>query len=169
MHILFTLIKILQFIPGVVMTEMKFYYTCQWWVHWEYLAAVNIFYPAWQFFFLHYFLRQGKKCLSTLKTKMRCNITVNQNIYRARFTNSLWQRKLSFGVKIVLSGFTKDAQWRISTEKAWTQIFLPLTLLNMHLQEFPFQTQNLWEESIKMNHTTRFTFALVKLLVFGPF
>ncbi len=28
-----------------------------------------------------------------------------------------------------------------------------LNLLNMH----PFQTQNLWEESIQMNHTTQFT------------
>ncbi len=27
----------------------------------------------------------------------------------------------------------------------------------MHLQEFPFQTQNLWEESIKMNHVMQFT------------
>ncbi len=31
----------------------------------------------------------------------------------ARFTNSLRQRKPSFGIKTVLSGFTKDAQWRI--------------------------------------------------------
>ncbi len=52
--------------------------------------------------------------------------------FRARFTNSLHQRKLSFGVKM-LSGCTKDAQWRISAEKAWTQLFLWLTLLNMHL------------------------------------
>ncbi len=27
----------------------------------------------------------------------------------------------------------------------------------MHLYEFPFQMQNLWEESIKMNHATQFT------------
>ncbi len=33
--------------------------------------------------------------------------------------------KPSFGVKIVLSGFTKDAQWRISAEKVWTVIFAP--------------------------------------------
>ncbi len=32
-----------------------------------------------------------------------------------------------------------------------------LTLLNIHLQEFPLQTQNLWEESIKINHAMRFT------------
>ncbi len=30
--------------------------------------------------------------------------------YRARFTNSVRQHKPSFGIKIVLSGFTKDAQ-----------------------------------------------------------
>ncbi len=40
----------------------------------------------------------------------------------ARFTNSLHQHKPSFGVKIVLSGFTKDAQW---AEKVWTVIFAP--------------------------------------------
>ncbi len=31
----------------------------------------------------------------------------------------------SFAIKIVLSGFTKDEQWRISAEKAWTVIFAP--------------------------------------------
>ncbi len=51
-------------------------------------------------------------------------------IVRDSFTNS--QRKPSFGVKIVLSGF-KDAQWRISAEKAWKELFLHLTLLNMYL------------------------------------
>ncbi len=45
--------------------------------------------------------------------------------FRPRFTNSLCQRKPSFGVKIVLSVFTKDAQWRISAKKAWTVIFAP--------------------------------------------
>ncbi len=79
------------------------------------------------------------------------------NTLRASFTNSLHQRKPSFGVKTVLSGFTKDAQWQISAEKAWTQLFLRLTLLNMHLYEFPFQTQKLWAESIQMNHATCFT------------
>ncbi len=44
---------------------------------------------------------------------------------RASFTNSLHQRKPSFAVKIVLSGFTKDTQWSISAEKAWTVIFAP--------------------------------------------
>ncbi len=33
------------------------------------------------------------------------------------------QRKLSFAVKIVLLGFTKDVQY--CTEKAWTVIFVP--------------------------------------------
>ncbi len=75
----------------------------------------------------------------------------------ASFTNSVCQRKPSFGIKIVLSGFNKDAQWRFSAEMAWTQLFLHLTLLNMRLLEFPFQTQKLWEESIQMNHATRFT------------
>ncbi len=36
--------------------------------------------------------------------------------------------------------------------KSRRQLFLHLTLLNMHLKEFPFQAQNLWEESIKMNY-----------------
>ncbi len=46
---------------------------------------------------------------------------------RASFTNTLCQRKPSFGVKIALSSFTKDAQWQTSAEKAWTQLFLCLT------------------------------------------
>ncbi len=46
------------------------------------------------------------------------------HVLRASFTNSLRQRKPSFGIKIVLSGFT-NAQWRISAEKAWTVIFAP--------------------------------------------
>ncbi len=50
-------------------------------------------------------------------------------IRRARFTTSLCQHKPSFGVKIVLSGFTKDKQWWISTEKVWTRLFLCLTFL----------------------------------------
>ncbi len=63
--------------------------------------------------------------------------TGNHRIW-ARFTNSLGQCTPSFAVKIVLSGFTKDTQWRISAEKVWTQLFLSLTLLNMHLLEFSF-------------------------------
>ncbi len=41
------------------------------------------------------------------------------------FTNNLCQHKPSFGVKTVLSGFTKDAQWRISTKGMDTVIFVP--------------------------------------------
>ncbi len=41
---------------------------------------------------------------------------------RASFTNSLHKRKPSFGIKIILSGFTKDAQWKICAEKVWTQL-----------------------------------------------
>lgn len=41
----------------------------------------------------------------------------------ARFTNSWHQCKPSFGIKIVLPCFTKDAQGRISSDKAWTVIF----------------------------------------------
>ncbi len=51
------------------MTEMKFYYTCQWWVHWEYLAAVNIFYPAWQFFFFALFFKTRKKMSVNIEDK----------------------------------------------------------------------------------------------------
>ncbi len=29
------------------------------------------------------------------------------------------------GIKNVLSGFTKDVQWKISDEKEWTVIFVP--------------------------------------------
>ncbi len=42
--------------------------------------------------------------------------------YGPDFNNSLHQCKVSFGVKLVLSGFTK-AQWRITTENEWTQLF----------------------------------------------
>ncbi len=37
------------------------------------------------------------------------------------------------------------------------QLVLHLTLLNMQLKEFSFQTHKLWEESIKSNHTMQFT------------
>ncbi len=51
--------------------------------------------------------------------------SIHPSLSRVRFTNSVFQSKLSFGVKIVLSGFTKDAQWRISAEKARNVIFAP--------------------------------------------
>ncbi len=41
-------------------------------------------------------------------TGFNCVVPVNR--FRASFTNSLRQRKPSFGVEIVLSGFTKDVQ-----------------------------------------------------------
>ncbi len=58
---------------------------------------------------------------------------------RASFTNSLHKRKLSFGIKIVLSGFTKDAQSLIKKKKLrWkgvdTVTFLRLILLNMYFE-----------------------------------
>ncbi len=53
--------------------------------------------------------------------------------FGAKFANSLRQRKQSFDIKIIASGFTKDAQWKISTEKVWTQLFLYMNLLNIHL------------------------------------
>ncbi len=52
---------------------------------------------------------------------------------RARFTISLRQRKPSFGVKIVLSGFTNDTQKIIIMLKGRGQLFVHLILLNMHL------------------------------------
>ncbi len=55
-------------------------------------------------------------------------------------TKKIWIESLpqSFGVNIVLLGFSEDAQRRISIEKAWTQLFLHLTLLNMDLSELTF-------------------------------
>ncbi len=49
---------------------------------------------------------------------------------RARFTNSLRQCKPSFGVKIVMAGFTRSEELAL---KRHGQLFLHLTLLNMHL------------------------------------
>ncbi len=62
----------------------------------------------------------------------------------ASFTNSLRQRKQSFGVSYcqVLLKTCSDE--------------LALLRLNMHFYEFRFQTQNIWEESIQMNHAMRF-------------
>lgn len=74
------------------------------------------------------------------------------------------QRKLSFGVKIVQSGFTKDAQWQISAEKSWTQLCLRLSLLNMHIQ-FPFHP---FTQKLEYSNESRNTFALIKLLAFAP-
>ncbi len=59
----------------------------------------------------------------------------------------------SFNIKIDL--FTKDVQWRISAENVWKVIFAP-DITEYAFVEFPFQIQNLWEESIKINHATWF-------------
>ncbi len=57
---------------------------------------------------------------------------------RARFTISLRQHKPSFGVKKVLSGFTKDTQWEIIAEKAWTVIFCKSPFWICIFRSFPF-------------------------------
>ncbi len=44
-------------------------------------------------------------------------LDTNAQPFRARFINSLRQRKPFFGIKVVLSGFTKNAQWRIKKKK----------------------------------------------------
>ncbi len=57
---------------------------------------------------------------------------------------SLCQRKQAFGLQTVLSGFTKDSQWRIS--------------LTPDLIEYAFVGVSLSDEIIiQMNHATRFT------------
>jgi len=45
--------------------------------------------------------------------------TASTNSERARFTNSLHQRKPCFGVKKLLSGFTKDMQWKICMDSSF--------------------------------------------------
>ncbi len=67
--------------------------------------------------------------------------------HRARFTNSSYQRKPSLGVKIVLSGFTKDAQWKNIVD---TVIFAPDLIEYAFVGVAPLK-------SFKMNHTMRFT------------
>ncbi len=49
--------------------------------------------------------------------------------------------------------------------KSRRQLFLHLTLLNMHFKEFSFQAQNLWEESIKINYV-KIDLLMFVLLVF---
>ncbi len=57
------------------------------------------------------------EAISTIQDKKHALINHNHDIksrnyeiIRASFTNSLHQRKPSSGVKLVLSGFTKDTQ-----------------------------------------------------------
>ncbi len=57
------------------------------------------------------------------------NVQIAYKTLWASFTNSLPQHKPSFGIKIVLLGFTKDE----FALKRRGQLFLRLTLLNMHL------------------------------------
>ncbi len=54
---------------------------------------------------------------------------------RARFPSNLHQYKPSFGIKIALSGLTKDAQWRISAEK----LFVNTVIVAPDLIEYAFE------------------------------
>ncbi len=87
---------------------------------------------------------------------------------RARFTNSLRQFKPSFGIKIVMSGFTQDAQWRISAEKAWTVIFSTWPYWICICRSFPFR-RKMYGRSVLKWMTQCDLLMFVKLLVFAPF
>ncbi len=90
-------------------------------------------------------------------------------IFFFRLRASLRPHKPSFGIKIILSCFIKGTQWRISAEKAWTQLFLRLTLLNMHCRSFTFRCKIYGRRVFKwITQRILLTFALVKLLVFAP-
>ncbi len=90
-------------------------------------------------------------------------LTLLDDSFRAIFTKSLCQHKPSFGVKTLLSGFTKDMHWNINNEKACSlQLFLQLILLHLHLYEF--QMASLSEEQGNL-----LKFAVVSLLVFTPY
>ncbi len=78
----------------------------------------------------HHITTPGDACVKLSST----NVCTHMQAWNIHHMNSLWplvplsnliQRKLSFGIKILLSGFTKDALWRISAEKACTIIFAP--------------------------------------------
>ncbi len=87
----------------------------------------------------------------------------------ARFTNSLRQRKPSFGIKIVLSGFTKDAQWSISAEKACTQLFCAWPYWICICGSFPFRCKMYGRRVFKwITQRDLLTSALLKLLIFAP-
>ncbi len=82
----------------------------------------------------------------------------------ARFTNSLHQHKPSFGIKIVLSGFTKDTQWRISAEKVWKGIFAP-DLIEYAFVGVSHSEVLIWRRVlIWITQRDLLTFALYKLL-----
>jgi len=59
--------------------------------------------------------------------------------------------------RMFLTGFVRfthigPEKWALKRHGHWTQ-----QLLHKHLSEFPFQIQNLWEESIKITCATWFT------------
>ncbi len=82
---------------------------------------------------------------------------------RARFTNSLRQCELSFGIKIVLSELTKDAQWRISTWKGMDSYFCAWSYGISFRRKIYGRRVFKW-----ITERILRTFVLVKLLVFAP-
>ncbi len=111
----------------------------------------------WRYYFIFFFHTGKVQCCVT--NDFHCRDKIFKMPFKglkASFTNSLRQRKPSFGVKILLSGFTKTRSDELALKRCG-QLFLHLTLLNMHFYKFPFQMQNFWEENIQMNHATRFT------------
>ncbi len=103
--------------------------------------------------------------LANLQHVCHQTFILDWSIFKARFTNSLRQPKLSFGVKIVLSEFTKDVQWRISAEKAWTQLFAPDLIENAFEFPLPIYGRRVLKWITQCN---LLTFVLVKSLVFVP-
>ncbi len=93
-----------------------------------------------------------------------------QHRHRASFTNSLRQRKPSFGVKIVLSGFTKDTQWRISAEKEVDKsYFCTWPYWIWICRSFPLRCKIYGRRVLKwITQWDLLMFALVRLLVFAP-
>ncbi len=53
----------------------------------------------------------------------------------SHFINSSRQRKPSLGVKILLSGFTKDVQCRVSAGKAWTLELIEYAFVGVFLSD----------------------------------
>ncbi len=94
-----------------------------------YSMRIKLTWFTWVFFFwVKLFLTKSNNYIIYFVILMFNSGHIMWNTFywiRARFNNSLGQRKPSFGVKRLLSGFTKDAQWRNSTENAWTVIFVP--------------------------------------------
>lgn len=84
--------------------------------------------------------------ISVVVTALVLNIILNifLKLFWGRFRNSLRWRKPSFGIKNLLSGFTKDRQYEISV--VILTVIFAADLLHMHLEKFPFQAQNLGRE-----------------------